>query len=67
VGTAADPDPTGWFEALYAAAEAGEAVVPWYRRAPNRRARSPRRPRFVRGRPGLGFSYPAKVEKKLGG
>jgi SAM-dependent methyltransferase len=27
-------DPTGWFEALYAAAERGEAVVPWDRQAP---------------------------------
>ena len=27
-------DPTGWFERLYAAAEDGEAVVPWARRAP---------------------------------
>jgi SAM-dependent methyltransferase len=27
-------DPTGWFERLYAAAEAGEAVVPWDRGAP---------------------------------
>jgi SAM-dependent methyltransferase len=25
-----DADPTGWFEPLYAAAEAGEAVVPWH-------------------------------------
>lgn len=28
-------DPTGWFERLYAAAEAGEAVVPWDRGAPH--------------------------------
>jgi SAM-dependent methyltransferase len=28
-------DPTGWFEPLYAAAERGEAVVPWHRGAPN--------------------------------
>jgi SAM-dependent methyltransferase len=28
-------DPTGWFERLYAAAEAGETAVPWDRRAPN--------------------------------
>jgi SAM-dependent methyltransferase len=27
-------DPTGWFEHLYAAAEEGEAVVPWDRGAP---------------------------------
>jgi SAM-dependent methyltransferase len=27
-------DPTGWFEHLYAAAEQGEAVVPWDRGAP---------------------------------
>jgi SAM-dependent methyltransferase len=27
-------DPTGWFERLYAAAAAGEAVVPWSRGAP---------------------------------
>jgi SAM-dependent methyltransferase len=27
-------DPTGWFEHLYAAAEKGEAVVPWDRGAP---------------------------------
>jgi len=29
-------DPTGWFERLYAAAEDGEAVVPWDRGAPHR-------------------------------
>jgi len=29
-------DPTGWFERLYVAAEAGEAVVPWDREEPNR-------------------------------
>lgn len=28
-------DPIGWFEELYAAAEAGEAEVPWHRGAPN--------------------------------
>lgn len=28
-------DPTGWFEPLYAAAEAGEAVVPWFRGEPS--------------------------------
>ena len=28
-------DPTGWFEQLYAAAERGEAVVPWDRETPN--------------------------------
>jgi SAM-dependent methyltransferase len=28
-------DPTGWFERLYAAAEAGETEVPWDRRAPS--------------------------------
>jgi len=28
-------DPTGWFEPLYAAAEAGNAVVPWDRGAPH--------------------------------
>jgi SAM-dependent methyltransferase len=33
--TAADDDPTGWFEPLYAAAEAGEAVVPWDRGGPS--------------------------------
>lgn len=27
-------DPTGWFETVYAAAEAGEAMVPWNREAP---------------------------------
>jgi SAM-dependent methyltransferase len=32
---AGEPDPTGWFEPLYAAAEAGEAVVPWHRGAPS--------------------------------
>jgi SAM-dependent methyltransferase len=31
-----DGDPTGWFDRLYRAAEAGEAVVPWDRRAPHR-------------------------------
>ncbi len=30
----ADGDPTGWFERLYAAAEAGELSVPWDRGAP---------------------------------
>jgi SAM-dependent methyltransferase len=29
-------DPTGWFERLYAAAEAGDEVVPWDRAAPHR-------------------------------
>jgi SAM-dependent methyltransferase len=29
-------DPTGWFERLYAAAEEGEAVVPWNRGTPHR-------------------------------
>ena len=29
-------DPTGWFERLYAAAERGEAVVPWDRGTPHR-------------------------------
>ena len=29
-------DPTAWFDRLYRAAEAGEAVVPWNRRAPHR-------------------------------
>ncbi len=28
-------DPTGWFERLYAAAEAGETEVPWDRHAPS--------------------------------
>jgi Methyltransferase domain len=28
-------DPTGWFERLYAAAEAGQTVVPWDRGAPS--------------------------------
>ena len=28
-------DPTGWFEPLYAAARAGERVVPWDREAPH--------------------------------
>jgi hypothetical protein len=31
----ADDEATGWFEPLYAAAEAGEGVVPWDRGAPN--------------------------------
>ncbi|WFP60417.1 class I SAM-dependent methyltransferase [Mesorhizobium sp. WSM4904] len=31
----ANDDPTGWFEELYRAAEAGEAQVPWERAAPN--------------------------------
>jgi SAM-dependent methyltransferase len=30
----ADDDATGWFEPLYAAAETGDAVVPWDRGAP---------------------------------
>jgi SAM-dependent methyltransferase len=30
-----DPDPTGWFERLYAAAEQGEASIPWDRGGPN--------------------------------
>src|SRR5829696_4919673 len=29
-------DPTAWFDRLYRAAEAGEAIVPWDRRAPHR-------------------------------
>ena len=29
-------DPTAWFDRLYRAAEAGEAVIPWDRRAPHR-------------------------------
>jgi len=29
-------DPTGWFERLYAAAEAGEIAVPWDRGVPSR-------------------------------
>ncbi|MEC3976844.1 class I SAM-dependent methyltransferase [Amycolatopsis sp. H20-H5] len=28
-------DPTAWFEPLYAAAETGDAVVPWHRGKPN--------------------------------
>jgi SAM-dependent methyltransferase len=41
-------DPTGWFERLYVAAEAGEAIVPWNRGEPHRmlvqwaRAREPK-------------------------
>jgi SAM-dependent methyltransferase len=31
----AGDDPTGWFERLYAAAEQGEAVVPWDRGGPH--------------------------------
>jgi SAM-dependent methyltransferase len=31
----ADGDPTGWFERLYAAAEGGQAVVPWDRQVPS--------------------------------
>ncbi|TGQ54170.1 class I SAM-dependent methyltransferase [Mesorhizobium sp. M1C.F.Ca.ET.193.01.1.1] len=31
----ANDDPTGWFEVLYRAAEAGETQVPWERKAPN--------------------------------
>jgi SAM-dependent methyltransferase len=31
----AGSDPTGWFERLYAAAEQGEAAVPWDRGAPH--------------------------------
>jgi SAM-dependent methyltransferase len=30
----ADQDPTGWFERLYAEAEEGRAVVPWFRGEP---------------------------------
>lgn len=30
----ADDDPTGWFERLYAEAEQGRAVVPWFRGEP---------------------------------
>jgi hypothetical protein len=29
-------DPTGWFELLYAGAEAGQEVVPWDRGSPHR-------------------------------
>jgi SAM-dependent methyltransferase len=32
----ADNDPTGWFERVYAAAEAGQTTVPWDRAAPHR-------------------------------
>lgn len=32
----ATDDPTGWFEQVYAAAEAGQAIVPWDREAPSR-------------------------------
>jgi SAM-dependent methyltransferase len=32
----AGDDPTGWFEQIYAAAETGQAVVPWDRAAPSR-------------------------------
>jgi SAM-dependent methyltransferase len=35
-GSLADDDPTGWFERLYAAADRGEAIVPWDRGAPHR-------------------------------
>jgi SAM-dependent methyltransferase len=45
----AEGDPTGWFEPLYAAAEAGEAVVPWYRGEP-----SPELAAWIEGRPGGG-------------
>ncbi|AHH98367.1 methyltransferase domain-containing protein [Kutzneria viridogrisea] len=31
----AQGDPTGWFERLYVAAEAGDAIVPWDREQPN--------------------------------
>jgi SAM-dependent methyltransferase len=34
--SAGGEDPAAWFERLYRAAEAGEAVVPWDRRAPHR-------------------------------
>lgn len=30
-----EPDPTAWFDRLYAAADRGEAVVPWDRGTPN--------------------------------
>ncbi len=45
----ANGDPTGWFEPLYAAAEAGEAVLPWYRGEP-----SPELAAWIAGRPGNG-------------
>ncbi|MBB2503502.1 class I SAM-dependent methyltransferase [Amycolatopsis echigonensis] len=45
----ANGDPTGWFEPLYAAAEAGEAVLPWYRGEP-----SPELAAWVAERPGNG-------------
>jgi SAM-dependent methyltransferase len=31
----ADGDPTGWFDELYAAGEAGEVTMPWSREAPH--------------------------------
>jgi SAM-dependent methyltransferase len=34
--SAAADDPTGWFERVYAAAEAGEMAIPWDRGGPNR-------------------------------
>ncbi|WP_326835769.1 class I SAM-dependent methyltransferase [Amycolatopsis rhabdoformis] len=44
-------DPTGWFEPLYAAAEAGEAVVPWFRGEP-----SPELADWTTANPGAGRS-----------
>jgi SAM-dependent methyltransferase len=34
-GSVVSGDPTGWFEALYAEANSGQAVVPWDRGAPH--------------------------------
>ncbi|MEU6080322.1 class I SAM-dependent methyltransferase [Streptomyces sp. NPDC047108] len=51
----AEDDPTGWFERLYAAAEGGDAVVPWDRGGPH-----PMLVEWLRGRP-----RPAAGERAL--
>jgi len=45
----AEGDPTGWFEPLYAAAEAGEAVLPWFRGRPSAELSA-----WIAERPGAG-------------
>ncbi len=42
-------DPTGWFEQLYVAAAAGQAIVPWDRGTPN-----PQLAQWAQGRSGTG-------------
>jgi SAM-dependent methyltransferase len=51
-----DEDPAGWFEDLYAAAEVGQAIVPWDRRAPH-----PLLVEWAEGQPAPGAAHRALV------